>query len=65
VGRVYPSEALVMLNDRQNKAMTDQLTTVSKLRLINQTGTLTNADMRKVEHAVKVQLGLLDPALQS
>jgi hypothetical protein len=48
-----------MLNDRQNKAMADQLTTVSKQRLINQAGRLTNADMRKVEDAVKVQLGLL------
>jgi hypothetical protein len=28
-------------------------------------GRLTDADMRKVEHAVKVQLGLLDPALQT
>ena len=65
VARVYPSEAVVMLNDSQNKAMADQLTTVSKLRLINQTGTLTNADMRKVEHAVKVQLGLLDPTVQT
>jgi len=62
VGRVYPSEALVMLNDRQNKAMADQLTTVSKLRLISRAGGLTNGDMRKVEHAVKVQIGLLDPA---
>jgi mRNA interferase MazF len=65
VGRVYPSEALVMLNDRQNKAMADQLTTVSKQRLINRAGTLTNPDMRKVEHVVKVQLGLLDAALQT
>ena len=65
VGRVYPSEAVVMLNDRQNKAMADQLTTVSKQRLINQAGVLTNADLRKVEHAVKVQLGLLDTALQT
>ena len=64
-GRVYPSEAMVMLNDRQNKAMADQLTTVSKQRLINQAGGLTNADMRKVEHVVKVQLGLLDTALQT
>jgi mRNA interferase MazF len=60
VGRVYPSEAVVVLNDKQNKAMADQLTTVSKLRLINQAGRLTNADVRKVEHAVRVQLGLLD-----
>ena len=65
VGRVYPSEAVVMLNDRQNKAMADQLTTASKHRLINRAGKLTNADMRKVEHAVKVQLGLPDTTLQT
>jgi mRNA interferase MazF len=58
VGRVYPSEAIVILNGKQNKAMADQLTTVSKLRLINHEGKLANADMRKVEYAVKVQLGL-------
>ena len=62
---VYPSEALVMVDDRQNKAMADQLTTVSKQRLINRAGRLTHADMRKVEHVVKVQLGLLDALLQT
>ena len=60
-GRVYPSEAVVMLDDRPSKAMADQLTAVSKQRLINQAGQLTPADVRKVEHAVKVQLGLLEP----
>ena len=65
VERVYPSEAVVMVNDRQSKAMTDQLTTVSKQRLINRAGRLTHADMRKVEHVVKVQLGLLDAILQT
>ena len=65
VGRVYPSEAVVMLNDRRSKAMADQLTTVSKQRLINRAGRLTNADMRKVEHVVKVQLSLLDRTLRT
>jgi len=64
VGRVYPCEAVVMLNDKQSKAMADQLTTVSKQRLVNQMGRLTHTDMRKVEHAVKVQLGLLGTVLQ-
>ncbi len=58
VGRVYPSETLVMLGDRASKAMADQLTTVSKQRLINREGRLANADLRKVGQAVKVQLGL-------
>jgi len=60
IDRVYPSEALVMLDGRQSKAMADQLTTVSKLRLIDQAGRLSRADMRKVERAMRVQLGLLD-----
>jgi mRNA interferase MazF len=60
IGRVYPSEAVVMVKDRPSKAMADQLTTVSKQRLINRTGMLTHGDMRKVEHAVRVQLGLLE-----
>ena len=38
--------------------MADQVTTVSKLRLIDQIGKLSEEDMRKVERAVKVQLGL-------
>ena len=38
--------------------MADQLTTVSKLRLINKIGTLSNADVKKVEQTVKTQLAL-------
>ena len=64
-GRVYPSEAVVTFNDSQSKAMADQLTTVSKQRLINRAGRLTQADMRKVERVVKIQPGLLDTALQA
>ena len=61
VDRVYPSEVIVTLGDRQGKAMADQLTTVSKQRLITREGKLTESEMRKVEHAVKIQLGLLAP----
>lgn len=65
MGNVYPSEAIVTVEDRQSKAMADQLATVSKRRLINKAGELTHADMRKVEHVVKIQLGLLETALQT
>ncbi|HEY85717.1 MAG TPA: type II toxin-antitoxin system PemK/MazF family toxin [Chloroflexi bacterium] len=58
IKRVYPSEAIVTLNGKQSKAMADQLTTVSKLRLINREGALTNSDMQQIERAIKVQLGL-------
>lgn len=56
--RLYPSEAYVTLNGNRNKAMADQLTTVSKARLMDQEGALTMADMRWVERAIQVQLGL-------
>ena len=38
--------------------MADQLATVSESRLLNRAGVLSEADMRKVEEAVKIQLGI-------
>jgi mRNA interferase MazF len=35
VDRLYPSEAYVMVKGKKNKAMADQLTTVSKVRVRN------------------------------
>jgi mRNA interferase MazF len=58
VDRVYPSEALVKVRGKQHKAMADQLTTVSKSRLENRVGRLSEADMEAVEQAIKVQLNL-------
>jgi mRNA interferase MazF len=58
IGHIYPSEALLTLKGRQAKAMADQLTTVSKLRLVSRSDRLARADLRKVERAIKVQLGL-------
>ncbi|HEU0144074.1 MAG TPA: type II toxin-antitoxin system PemK/MazF family toxin [Nitrososphaera sp.] len=58
VAHLYPSEAYVMLKGKQRKALADQITTVSKLRLMNKVGTLSNADMKKVEQAVETQLAL-------
>jgi len=58
VARLYPSEAYVTLNERQHKAMADQPATVSKSRLMDLAGRLSESDVRKVEAAIKVQLGL-------
>ena len=48
IERLYPSEAYVLLNGKQHKAMADQMTTVSKVRLSNNIGRLSNADVQKV-----------------
>ncbi len=58
VSHLYPSEAQVTLNGKPNKAMADQLMTVSKLRLTNMAGRLSSSDLKKVERVVTMQLGL-------
>jgi mRNA interferase MazF len=58
IDRLYPSEALVNVAGKQGKAMTDQLTTVSKLRLVNLYGSLSSADMKLIEATIRTQLAL-------
>jgi mRNA interferase MazF len=58
VDRLYPSETVVNLNGKPHKAMADQVTTVSKLRLSNRAGQLSAADLDQVERVVMLQLGL-------
>jgi mRNA interferase MazF len=58
VERLYPSEAYVMLDGRQHKALADQMTTVSKQRVSNIAGRLSRADLQEIEQAIKLQLGL-------
>ena len=59
VDRLYPSEAYVMVQGKKHKAMADQLTTVSKLRLLDRMGRASNRDIESIERAMKVQLGLI------
>ena len=56
--RLYPSEALVVLEGKESKAMTDQLATVSKLRLFKRAGIISQEDMGRIEEAIKIQLGI-------
>jgi mRNA interferase MazF len=58
VARLYPSEAYVVLDGEQRKAMADQLTTVAKARLQQRIGLLSAADTAGVERAIQTQLAL-------
>ena len=58
VGKLYPSETYVTFRGKQAKAMADQLTTVSKKRLVNQAGTISKTEMDGVERAIMIQLDL-------
>jgi len=56
--RLDPSEARVLFDGKESKAMADQLATVSKLRLLSCAGILSEEVMCKVEEAIKIQLGM-------
>jgi mRNA interferase MazF len=56
--RIYPSEAVVVFQGKERKAMADQLMTVSKTRLFRRADILSQEDMRKIEEAVKIQLDM-------
>lgn len=58
VDKLYPSEAAVVFEGKESKAMADQLATVSKERLFKRAGILSQEDMREVEGALKVQLDM-------
>jgi mRNA interferase MazF len=58
VTRVYPCEAPIDLNGESRKAMADQIATVGKQRLKSKLATLSLDDIRAVERAIRIQLGL-------
>ena len=56
--RVYPGEALIMLNNQPSKAVADQIMAADKSRVKTQVGTLSSDDLLEVENAIKIHLGL-------
>ncbi|GAB6392073.1 MAG: type II toxin-antitoxin system PemK/MazF family toxin [Treponematales bacterium] len=58
ISRLYPAETLVTVRGMQSKAMADQITAVDKSRLKSQTGSLSRADMTKVEAVIRLHLDL-------
>ncbi|MEA2061911.1 MAG: type II toxin-antitoxin system PemK/MazF family toxin [Thermodesulfobacteriota bacterium] len=58
IDKLYPSEAYVTFHGRKAKAMADQVTAVSKKRLINSAGTISSTEMEGVSKAITTQLNL-------
>jgi len=56
--RLYPSEAVVVFQGKESKAMADQLATVSKARLFRRADILSQEDMCRIEEAIKIQLDI-------
>ena len=57
-GRLYPSEATVVVDGKPSKAMADQITTAAKERLKTKLAKLSRADVLAVERVLKIQLGM-------
>ena len=57
-GRQYPGEACVTVTGKPGKAMADQIMAADKTRLKSQLATLSSADMKAVEEAIQVHLGM-------
>lgn len=58
VKSIYPFESEVMVEGKRCKATLDQIRTVDKQRLKKLIGTCTNAEMSKLEQALKLVIGL-------
>ena len=58
VSRLYPGECLVLVKNKQSKAMTDQIRTIDKVRCGERLSTLSPDDMSEVEDALRLHLGL-------
>ena len=58
IAKCYPCETYVSLENKKAKAMTDQLITISKLRLKSKIDALSASDMLKIGRAIKIQLEL-------
>ena len=59
ISKLYPGQALVTLKGEQRKAMADQITTISKLRMRDLIGSLPARDIVSIENALMQHLGIM------
>lgn len=58
IDKLYPSETYIQFRGKKAKAMADQLTTVSKKRLIDQAGIVSSDELEGIKRAISIQLDL-------
>lgn len=56
--KLYPGEAFITVAGKAGKAMADQIMAADKLRLKNQLGVLSRADISALEVAIRTHLGM-------
>ena len=58
IKNLYPAECFVTVKGKQSKAMADQLTTISKLRLVSKIGKISKENLKDIERVVMLQLDI-------
>ena len=56
--KVYPGETIISLNGKAVRVLGNQIMTVSALRFTNKIGKVTDAEMKRIEQVLIIQLGL-------
>lgn len=56
--KLYPCEAFITIKGKKSKAMADQIMTVSKQRLYDKIGRVSNQDIEDIDYILSLQLGL-------
>jgi len=59
IGKIYPFEALVMVEGRPSKVMLDQVRTIDRVRLAGYLGTLKREELKLVENVLKLVLDIV------
>jgi mRNA interferase MazF len=59
ITRVYPGECLIKVNKKQGKAMSNQIMSISKMRLGKKLGKVTREEALAIDSAIRVQLGII------
>jgi mRNA interferase MazF len=57
-GKLYPYQTRVTVAGMESKALADQIMSVSKERLVERLGSLVPDHIRRVDMAIRIQLGL-------
>ena len=58
VSSLFPGEALIKIRGKRGRALGDQIRSIDKSRLNARVGTLTFAEMARIDEALAVTLGL-------
>ncbi len=60
MGKLQAGEAYVNVAGKEGKALATQIQTASKERVLNRIGRLSEFELKQVEKAIRVQLGMSD-----